>query len=303
MSEPVLDPRAQRIAVPSQILGITKHCYVYLPPDLPPGQRVPALYLLRGHEREWVNRHEDQSRQGTAIDVYERLRTTGAVGPLLLVFPGLASDDNSVPSMLSDMAAPERTTAAGIGSGAFQRFFFAELLPLMEQRFQAHPRARAIGGFSLGGLMALKAVALQPEQFASISCFDGTVLYASDGGLAPRQSDPVLANPLFDAALDRPRNWQQIAADHPIPALLRADRAALRAITWMVQYGPESIEPWGSNFYRGEYLLRVLQALGIQHALPVAALPHGEHTWRCADQHLTETLPLHWQAVRRRMQA
>lgn len=297
MSIPEIDPRAQSIRIRSSVLGTTKHCYVYLPSDAPLRRSLPTLYLLRGHEREWVNRAEDQSRIGTAIDVYEALYAAGGIGPLLLVFPGLASADNSVPSMLSDLAMPELAAAPGIGSGAFQRFFFSELLPAIERRFRTHKRARAVAGFSLGGLMAVKAAALRPDLFVSVGSFDGTILYASDGGAQARLSDPVLANPMFDAALGAPRNNERLHADHPITALLRADREAIRRIRWVVQYGPETIEPWGSNFYRGEYLIRVLNALGIANAAPVAALPDGEHTWRCADRHLAETLPIHWAAL------
>jgi S-formylglutathione hydrolase FrmB len=297
MTPPAIDPRAQPIQIRSAALGLTKRCYVYLPMDAPLLRHLPVLYLLRGHEREWVNRSEDPSRVGTAIDVYEQLYAAGAVGPMLLVFPGLASDDNSLPSMLSDMVAPELTTAPGIGAGAFQRFFFDELLPTIERRFRTHKRARAVAGFSLGGLMAVKAAASRPDLFASVGSFDGTILYASDGGAQARLSDPVLANPMFDPALGAPRHIARIHADHPITALLRADRAAIRRLTWIVQYGPEAIEPWGSNFYRGEYLIRVLHALGISNAARIAALPNGEHTWRCADQHLADTLPIHWQAL------
>ncbi len=300
MTALAIDPRARTVRIRSAALGLTRRCYLYVPPDAPPRRSLPALYLLRGHEREWVNRNEDQSRVGTAIDVYERLRATGAIGPLILVFPGLASDDNSVPSMLADMVAPELAPIPGIGAGAFQRFFFDELLPTVERRFRAHPHARAVAGFSLGGLMAVKAAALRPELFASVGSFDGTILYATAGGQQARMSDPVLANPMFDAALGSPRDPARLHHDHPITALLRADREAIRKLTWIVQYGPETIEPWGSNFYRGEYLLRVLSALGISNTAPVAALPAGEHTWRCADQHLADTLPIHWQALQQR---
>jgi S-formylglutathione hydrolase FrmB len=299
MSIPEIDPRAQPVQIRSAALGITRRCYVYVTPDALLQRRLPVLYLLRGHEREWVNRTEDQSRVGSAIDVYESLRAEGAVGPLIMAFPGLASADNSVPSMLSDMVAPELAAAPGIGAGAFQRFFFNDVLPAIERRFRAHPRARAVAGFSLGGLMAVKAAALRPDLFVSVGSFDGTILYAADGGARARTSDAVLANPMFDAALGAPRDADRLHVDHPITALLRADRAAIRRLTWIVQYGPESIEPWGSNFYRGEYLLRVLNALGIANAAPVAALPDGEHTWCCADRHLAATLPIHWQALLR----
>lgn len=299
MSEQPYDPRARLIHVPSAAIGEPRPCYIYLPPEHhQAGRPLPTLYLLRGHEREWVNPHEDESRGGTTvIDVYERLRARGAVGPMILVMPGLASADNAVPSILTDMAEPERAAGKGIGLGAFRRFFFDELIPFVDSNYRTAPGARAVAGFSLGGLMAVLAAALHPERFISVGCFDGTILYAADGGRRARASDSVLANPMFDAALGVPRQPAQLDAISPITLLLRADRAALRRLTWLIQYGPEELEPWGSNFYRGEYLLRSLAALGIANSAPVAALPDGRHTWQVADRHIEQTLPLHWRAM------
>lgn len=68
-----IDPRARLIEWPSTVLGVSGRMYVYTPPEYrPDGPPLPVVYLLRGHEREWVNRSEDDSRIGTAIDVYER---------------------------------------------------------------------------------------------------------------------------------------------------------------------------------------------------------------------------------------
>lgn len=300
---PELDPRARRVRLPSRILGVTRYLYVYLPPEYAaaPRQRFPTLYLLRGHEREWVNRREDASRGGTTvIDVYERLRAAGAVGPLILVLPGMASDDNTVPGMLTDFHSPARAVhVPGIGSGRFQRYFFEELLPFIDARFRTLPGARAVAGFSLGGYMAVKAAALHPERFVSVGAFDGAFPYASDGGRSARRAETLFAPPMFDAVLGVPRDQAHLSANNPICLLLRADVAALRRITWLIQYGPEHLEPWGSNFYRGEYLLRLLRSLGIANSAPLAALPDGEHTWRLADRHIEQTLPLHWAALQR----
>lgn len=301
MPEPTYDPRALPVAIPSAALGLRKPLHLYLPPEYAaePSRRFPTLYLLRGHEREWVNPTEDDSRGGqTVIDVYESLRAAGTIGPLILVFPGLASDDNTVPSMLTDLAAPDLAAhAPGVGSGRFRRFFFDELIPFIDAGYRTIPQARSIAGFSLGGLMAVLAAALRPDLFVSVGAFDGTFLYASDAGMAPRPTDGVLANPMFAAALGRPHDRRQLAAVNPIVLLRQADPAALRRITWVIQYGPESIEPWGSNFYRGEYLLRYLHTLGIANAAPIAALPDGRHTWQIADRHIAQTLPIHWRAL------
>jgi hypothetical protein len=65
----------------------------------------------------------------------------------------------------------------------------------------------------------------------------------------------------------------------------------------MLQYGPESGEPWSSNYYRGEHMLRCLQHRGLANALAVAARPDGDHTWRTADRHIAEALPIHWRSI------
>lgn len=302
---PTFDQRARHVRIASRALGLTKSLYLYLPPEhaAAPRQRFPALYLLRGHEREWVNPREDDSRgASTVIDVYERLRASGAIGPMILVMPGLASDDNAVPGMLTDFRSPELVDGApGVGSGMFQRYFFDELIPHVDRHFRTIPAARSIAGFSLGGYMAVKAAALRPELFVSVGAFDGSFLYAADAGRAARPGDSLFAPPMFDAPLGRPRDMGWLAANSPVTLLLQADPAAIRRITWIIQYGPEQIEPWGSNFYRGEYLLRALHTLGVSNAAPLAALPDGQHTWRIADRHIEQTLPIHWGALAARM--
>lgn len=294
------DPRVSSLQFHSHTLGVARGLYIYLPPEYQaaPSRRFPAVYLLRGHEREWVNPREDDTRQGTVVDVYEHLRAAGAVGPMILVMPGMSSDDNAVPGMLTDFHSPELAAdAPGLGTGQFQRFFFDELMPFVDGRFRTAPAARALVGFSLGGYMAVKAAALHPERFAGVAVFDASIPYVSDSGRAPRPGETLFAPPMFDAPLGRPRHPAHLAANNPITLLLQADANALRRITWVVQYGPEQIEPWGSNFYRGEYLLRALATLGIQNAAPTAALDEARHTWHSADAFAAIALPLLWPAL------
>jgi hypothetical protein len=297
-ASPAYDLRARHITFFSAALGIFKSFYIYIPPDLHDGQRAPALYFLRGHEREWINPHEDGSRAGAnVIDIYERLRAAGQVGPLLLIFPGMASDDNRVPGLLVNMLAPRRAEAVGIGSGRFADYFFDDLIPYVEAQFPALAGRRGLAGFSLGGAMAIKAAAQRPDLFASVSAYDGTFLYAIDRGRRVRRTDPVIRNPMFDAAYDVPRNTRFIAANSPANLVLRGDPATLGRITWMIGYGPERREPWHANYYRGEHLVRCLEARGIPNALPHSAFPDGDHTWRTADAFMELALPLHDRAL------
>jgi hypothetical protein len=283
----------------SAALGIFKSFYIYVPPGLPAGTRAPALYFMRGHEREWINPAEDSTRGGTnVVDVYERLRADGLVGPLILVFPGLASDDNRVPGLLVNMLAPQRAAGTlGIGSGRFADYFYDELIPYIDACFPTVAGRRGVLGFSLGGAMAIKAAAQRPDLFASAGAYDGTFLYAVDRGRRVRRTDAVIRNPMFDAAYDVPRNTRFIAANSPANLILRGDATALSRVTWMLGYGPEHREPWHSNFYRGEHLVQCLAARGLANALPHAAFSDGDHTWRTADAFAALALPLQDRAL------
>lgn len=295
------DPRVQAISFHSAALGIAKRLFVYAPPDLPAGERVPSIYFLRGHEREWINPAEDQSRGDTnVIDVYLRLRAAGRIGRLVLVFPGMSSDDNTVPSALVNMRAPQLANGAGgIGSGRFADYFFDDLIAYVDAHFPTlGGRARGLIGFSLGGAMAIKAAAERPDLFASAGAYDGTFLYAVDRGRRIRAADSVIRNPMFDPAFGVPRDTRFIAHNSPANMIVRGDAAALARVTWLIGYGPERHEPWQANFYRGEHLVACLAAQGLPNALPHEQLGAGDHTWRTADAFAELTLPLHDRALR-----
>lgn len=299
---PSYDHRVRHSSFFSTALGIKKSFYIFVPPDLAADQRVPTLYLLRGHEREWINPHEDSARAGTnVIDVYEALRADGRIGPLILVFPGMVSDDGHVPGLMVNMCAPQLSACApGIGSGRFHDYFFDDLIPHVDAHFPtlADGRRRGIAGFSLGGAMAIRAAALRPDMFASAGAYDGTFLYEIDRGRRVRGNDPVIRNPMFDAAYGVPRNLRFVADNNAANIILRGDAAALRQVAWMVSYGPKELEPWHANFYRGEHLLSCLHTRGLQNLMQPAVFPGGDHTWKIADAFMAHTLPLHDQVLR-----
>ncbi|HST03915.1 MAG TPA: alpha/beta hydrolase-fold protein [Chloroflexia bacterium] len=300
-----LDPRVRHIRIESRVLGVPKSFFVGLPPGYfrvaNAGRRYPTLYLFRGHEREWIHRQQDVSRHDhTVIDVYRDLLSEGKVGPMILVFPGISSDDNRVPGMLVNFREPKLVSGApGIGTGRFEDYFIQELMPYVDSHFRTDSsrNARAVDGFSLGGFQSIKIAAQYPHLFRSAGSFDGTFLYSNDRGKSVRKTDRVLRNPIFAPAFGAERDYEYIAANNPSNLLWRADRTDIAHIQWMLRSGPETAEPWQSNYFRNRHVVDILKQQGIENAIdPV--FPLARHNWHWADNHIESTLPLHWHAVR-----
>jgi enterochelin esterase-like enzyme len=306
LSHRPIDPRAKRMTLLSTALGVEKNFYVALPPGYSSAvnsrERYPTLYLLRGHEREWVHRQQDHSRHGrTVIDVYRQLLEDGKVGPMILVFPGTSSDNNRVPGLLVNFREPAFTQdEPGIGTGQFEDYFVRELVPYIDANFRTipHRQARVVDGFSLGGFQSIKIAAQHPELFCSAGSFDGTFLWATNQGRGVRVRDRVLNNAMFDAAFGRPRDLDHVAANSPANLIATASWSSLAGVQWLIRSGPEEAEPWQSNYYRAQHVIGLLSARNIENAVE-AVEAEATHNWHWADRHIATTLPLHWQAIER----
>jgi S-formylglutathione hydrolase FrmB len=291
------------VALQSKVLGVQKRFYVALPPGYSStanrDRRYPVLYLFRGHEHEWIHRYQDKSRHGTtAVDVYRSLLAKGEVGPIILVFPGISSDDNRVPGLLVNFRAPYLAkNTPGIGTGCFEDYFLTELIPYVDSHYRTIDGrgGRAVEGFSLGGFQSIKIASQRPDLFCSAGSFDGTFLYAIERGAAVRPTDRVVRNPMFAAPFGFPRDLDFVAANNPSNLMWRSDRAALADVQWLIRSGPESAEPWQSNYYRTQHLLGIMGARKLHNGIP-SVFSGARHNWRWADLHLEDTLPLHYKA-------
>jgi hypothetical protein len=304
MERPI-DARVRRVTIHSTVLGVAKSFYVALPPGYHrvanAQQRYPTVYLFRGHEREWVHRFQDNSRRGrTVIDVYRRLLAESRVGPMILVFPGISSDDNRIPGMLVNFREPELVKGVpGIGSGRFEDYFLQELVPCVDTRYRtiAGREGRAVDGFSLGGFQSIKIAAQHPDLFVSAGSFDGMFLFSTYRGRSVRIRDRLLRDPMFGPAFGAERDLDFVAANNPANLLWRNDRSVLTGVQWLIRSGPRSAEPWQSNYFRAQHITEIMKARKIDNGLdPV--LRRAKHHWLWADRHVEGTLPLHWQAMR-----
>ncbi|HEX2912737.1 MAG TPA: alpha/beta hydrolase-fold protein [Chloroflexia bacterium] len=283
---------------------MVKSFYIYLPPDYAQPdqqqQRYPVLYLFRGHEREWVNLHEDSSRGGRSIvDVYLELYRKGQVGPMILVCPGISSDDFHIPGLLVDFKQPELAEGAkGVGSGRFESYFLKELVTYVDFHYRTLPdrRHRGVDGFSLGGFQAIKIAAQYPAMFSTSGAYDGTFFYPSRDGKRISGKDGLFRAELFDPAFGKPRDMEFAAANNPANLIMNAHPRDLASIFWMIQTGPVAAEPMNANYYRGKYVVDLLEGKKIPNRVPLV-LSGGLHNWATADRHMALTLPLHWQIL------
>ncbi|HEX8598775.1 MAG TPA: alpha/beta hydrolase-fold protein [Chloroflexia bacterium] len=295
------DDRAHKVTFTSTVLGATKEFYVYTPPNYStqPTWRFPVVYLFRGHEKEWINKNEDGSRGGrNVIDEYEDLLAAGDVGPMILVFPGISSDNNAVSGMLTNFRMPELTSESGVGTGRFEDYFKDELVPYVDANYRtvADRMGRGVDGFSLGGYMSAKIAAKYPNMFRTVGLFDGTHFYADASCQnVDELRDQTYRNDMFDPVFGEPRDNAYAAQNNGPNLVCNSTPEQMQSLYWMVQYGALTSEPNNANHLRGEHLMEKLTAKGVTNNLPNVL--EGGHNWNTADEHMRQTLPLHWQQL------
>jgi S-formylglutathione hydrolase FrmB len=268
-----------------------------------------VLYLFRGHQGEWLGKNQDSSRGGrNVIDVYEEQLAAAIVGPMILVFPGISSEDNVVSGMATNFLAPGLTGASGVGTGRFEDYLMQEVIPYVDGHFRtiAHRTGRGVDGFSLGGFMSTKVASQHPERFRTVGSFDGTFMYADPTCQYIDPSDTVFTNSMFDPVYGAPlvtggprslESSAYAARNNAANLICNSTAEQMQSLAWFVQYGPLSKEPLDANYRRGEHLVQKLRDKGVANAFADPVLDGG-HKWAVADEHMRQTLPLHWGVLR-----
>lgn len=290
------------LSVASQALAGERQVNVYLPGGYERGrERYPVVFLFRGHEREWVNPDEDDSRGGrTAATVADELIRAGRIGPVILVMPGLASDDNSVPGLGVNFVSPGLTDAPGVGPGRYADFLVGEVIPAVDRAYRtlADRQYRAADGFSLGGFTALSVALRYPELFASVGAFDGTFFFADRR--RPDGSEDTLARvSLLHPAFGDPLDEERFRAVNPADLIQSQSAERLGSMAFHIHTAPEAMEPNAANFFRGKALIDGLKARGVANSFEPFVLEGSRHNWHWADEHLALSLPKHFEVFNR----
>jgi S-formylglutathione hydrolase FrmB len=291
-----LDGRLEHHVCRSSVLGIRKPYYLYRPPGSRPGEDTGLLVLLRGHEREWVNPNEDDSRSSTAIEDLDALIADEAVPPTAVLLPGVCSGDNRIHSCGIDMEGtwPERRT---LGSGKFWTYLTDELYPHVEQRVAAPGAHRLLVGFSLGGFTAYLWAVRHPEAFDHVGLYDGTLPWPAhddpreDGGAF---SDPIYTEAgVFDPAFGEGRRRAALRRWNPTDDLREAGSRRLRRLQDTTFWIASAARDGGAgNRDRARFVRRLLQRHDVPTGYGGDVILHEEaaHTYAWADRFLMRTL-------------
>jgi S-formylglutathione hydrolase FrmB len=296
--------RVERVTFFSQALGINKSVNVYLPPGYGvQGEYYPVVYLFRGHEREWVNRDEEASRRGRNIqDIADELYAKGLIGKMILVMPGLSSDDNTVPGLgVNFVQVAAAGGKSGIGSGRFEDFMLDDVIPYIDVHYRTLPSRtqRGVDGFSLGGYTAMMFITKHPELFCSAGAYDGTMMWVDLDD--PRAAGPLddgtwLGSSLFDPAFGRPRDLAVMLSYNPCNLVRDATPGRLALLSTCQFLIHSAGSERAGNLQRSQHMVDVLRSRGLENAFAdIRLAANAEHNWWFADEHMRLVLPLHWQ--------
>lgn len=248
-----------RIApLPSRFVA-RREVQVWLPPgyERAPGRRYPVLYMLDGETTF------DSQFLGEELGVDEtaqRLVKAGTIEPLIVV---AVTSSESREEQLTPVSQLVDGHAVGGGAARYADYLMKELKPLIDRRYRtrAGREDTAIGGLSLGGLMAMWLLLEHPGTYGA-----GLVISPSAwwGDEAIVKQAAMRAEPGVSA----PRIWLDVGTKEPddMTQGTRHLRDALIARGW----APTYLEVPGAGHDFTSWSARVESMLRFLHGAPKA---------------------------------
>lgn len=293
----------------STSLGIEKTYRIYLPPGYAESnQRYPVVYLFRGHEDEWFNPGQDDTRGGSSVeDLANELIGNGEIGEMIIVGVGLTSEDNQIHGLGVNFLNPGLVRKRkGIGSGQFENFFVKDLIGHIDTTYRTlpSPDARALDGFSLGGFSSLMFALKYPHLFTSIGSYDGSFMFYNLQdpriGEGDCRDHLWLRDDSMFAPAFRPPGKKKYDREYMLtysvgnilenyPEKQKQQLSSLRFFITCAAY-----DGFQGNRDRSVHLMTLLQLHGLQNSAPSLILANDAlHNWKFADLHLRKSLPFH----------
>lgn len=151
--------QVQRVAFYSKALQKQMKVDIYLPPGYSKHTKYPVLFFFHGKD----------SNENTAFTslhlntVANRLIQQGKIRPLVIVSPEI---DNSY----GVNSAHHTYTQDGYSYGQYETYIEQELFPYVSTHYSISSKRvnRFIGGFSMGGFVAIHIALLHPSEFSKV---------------------------------------------------------------------------------------------------------------------------------------
>ena len=175
---------------PSRFLRHRRPLVVYVPPgyDTEPDRRYPVFYLHDGQ-----NLFDDATAFGGTAwhcdETAEWMIRNGLVPPVILVGVG------NTPDRLREYG-PRRSVRAGDRSRHYGRFLVEEVKPFIDEQFRTRPGPEhtAVGGSSMGGLIALHLCKWYPGVFGRCGAMSPSLWWDGESFLRDVESKPGWLN-------------------------------------------------------------------------------------------------------------
>lgn len=160
------DIRVMKNAIPSKLLGNPRTVAVYLPPDYEKNaqSRYPVLYLNDG-QNLFDEATSYQGIEWKLDEAAQKLIADGKIKPVIIV--GVYN----APTRNQEFTPPLGGASASEAKGnLYAQMIVEEIKPFIDQRYRTltdKPNT-AIGGGSMGGLIALYTAKTQPNAFGAV---------------------------------------------------------------------------------------------------------------------------------------
>ncbi len=170
--EPLLESQIIDLSVKSEIMGRNMPVRIYLPKGYGDGKDYPVWYGLHGYssvETMWTNAGLTQ--------VADELIDSGEIKSMIMVFPFVKDDAlKEFNKQLQEYGK--------LGERYIDQYISKELIPYIDSNYDTDTtsKGRYIGGFSMGGMMALRIAFHHPDLFSKAGGYSAAVTSSDFSG-------------------------------------------------------------------------------------------------------------------------
>ena len=164
--KPLKESQVLKLSLESDYLGMKVRFLVYLPKGYGDGKDYPVWYGLNGHssnETMWM----DNGIGETA----DKLIDSGDISPIIMVFP--CTKDATYKEIAKDFEDDGKFDERNM-----DQFICKELVPYIDAHYYTITSSdnRYIGGFSMGGMIALRIAFHHTDMFSKVGGYSAAVI-------------------------------------------------------------------------------------------------------------------------------